>query len=28
MIVPNFHFYLHEDFMERWTAADAQGTTT
>jgi hypothetical protein len=24
MIVPNFHFYLHEDFVERWTAADAQ----
>jgi hypothetical protein len=28
MIVPNFHFYLHEEFVERWTAADAQGTTT
>ncbi|MFL5803876.1 MAG: hypothetical protein ACJ8CR_19300, partial [Roseiflexaceae bacterium] len=24
MIVPNFHFYLHEDFVEHWTAADAQ----
>ena len=23
MIVPNFHFYLHEEFVERWTAADA-----
>jgi hypothetical protein len=24
MIVPNFHFYLHEEFIERWTASDGQ----
>jgi hypothetical protein len=28
MIVPNFHFYLHEDFVERWTAADKQLVTS
>jgi hypothetical protein len=22
MIVPNFHFYLHEDFIARWKDAD------
>jgi hypothetical protein len=24
MIVPNFHFSVHEEFIERWTAADGQ----
>jgi hypothetical protein len=24
MIVPNFHFYLHGDFIERWAAAGQQ----
>ena len=28
MIVPNFHFYLHEEFIERWTAANVQVGTT
>jgi hypothetical protein len=28
MIVPNFHFYLHEEFIERWTAADGAGAAT
>jgi hypothetical protein len=28
MIVPNFHFYLHEEFIERGTAADGAGATT
>jgi hypothetical protein len=23
MIVPNFHFYLHEDFVARWKEVDA-----
>jgi hypothetical protein len=22
MMVPNFHFYVHDDFIERWHAAD------
>ena len=22
MIVPNFHFYLHDDFIHRWQAVD------
>ncbi len=24
MIVPNLHFYQHEECIERWTAADGQ----
>lgn len=25
MIVPNFHFYQHEEFIERWEAVEGQG---
>lgn len=24
MIVPNFHFYLHEDFVARWNEVESQ----
>jgi hypothetical protein len=27
MIVPNFHFYLHEDFIERWDEVERQIAT-
>lgn len=24
MLVPNFHFYMHEDFIKRWEDADKE----
>jgi hypothetical protein len=25
MMVPNFHFYEHTEFLKRWHAADGRG---